>query len=114
MLPELIDACTQIYPGVMAIVDRMLPTYAEHSARRAQEMEEAVRTIRAAGVMPGVTTAVLRMHEGLAEMNFNEVGLTEWTVESLIARLAHLAGSRTAAPAPSPFKGEGWGEGESC
>jgi 3-hydroxyisobutyrate dehydrogenase-like beta-hydroxyacid dehydrogenase len=89
MLPELIDACSRIYPGVMGIVDRMLPTYADHGRRRVEEMSEVVRTVRSAAVEPCLMSAVLQLHERLAEVNFSGNGTSERTAQSLIASMAY-------------------------
>ena len=35
MLPEMMEACTMLYPGITVVIDRMLPTYARHARRRA-------------------------------------------------------------------------------
>ena len=89
MLPEFLDACSRIYPGVMAIVERMLPTYAEHGSRRVEEMSEVVRTVRSASVEPCLMSAVLQLHERMAEVNFSGTGESEWTARSVIALMAH-------------------------
>ena len=51
-------ACGRIYPGVTAVAERMLPTYAAHAARRATETAEVEQTVRDAGLEPCVTAAV--------------------------------------------------------
>ena len=85
MLGEMIEACTLIYPGVAALADRMLPTYAQHASRRATEMSELESTVRAAGVEPCVTGAVRNLHESLAAEKFDaDVS----TVNALVERLA--------------------------
>lgn len=66
MLPEMLEACGRIYPGVTAVAERMLPTYALHAGRRATEMAEVEQTVRAAGLEPCVTGAIRRLHELLA------------------------------------------------
>src|SRR5205814_4109392 len=58
MLSEMLEASGQIYPGMMAVVDRMLPTYAQHAWRRATEMRELEQTARSAGLQPRVIAAV--------------------------------------------------------
>jgi 3-hydroxyisobutyrate dehydrogenase-like beta-hydroxyacid dehydrogenase len=66
----LADALTteaaRIYPGISALIHRMLPTYAQHAARRATETAEVERTAQAAGLDPIVLTAVRQAHERLA------------------------------------------------
>jgi 3-hydroxyisobutyrate dehydrogenase-like beta-hydroxyacid dehydrogenase len=60
------DEFARIYPGIAALVERMLPTYARHAERRAEEMAEVERTARSAGLEPILLTAVRRLHEDLA------------------------------------------------
>ena len=74
MLAEMTDAYGQIYPGVMAVVERMLPTYAQHAGRRAAEMAELEQTALAAGLEPLTLAAVARLHELLAGVDFDQSG----------------------------------------
>jgi 3-hydroxyisobutyrate dehydrogenase-like beta-hydroxyacid dehydrogenase len=90
LLGEMLQASSAIYPGMMLVVDRMLPTYAEHAARRATEMSELEETARAAGIEPCVIEAVRRLHEEIAAVSFDAAGekSSGFTVASLIERLA--------------------------
>lgn len=85
MLVEFDTAATQIYPGIMTLVDRMLPTYAQHAARRATETREVEETAHSAGVEPRVLAAVRELHERLADASFADAA---YTVESLVEHLA--------------------------
>jgi 3-hydroxyisobutyrate dehydrogenase-like beta-hydroxyacid dehydrogenase len=86
MLGEMIDESSRIYPGLMLVVDRMLPTYALHAGRRATEMNELEETARSAGLEPCVIEAVRRLHEELAAAPAADV--RGCTVASLIKHLA--------------------------
>jgi 3-hydroxyisobutyrate dehydrogenase-like beta-hydroxyacid dehydrogenase len=66
MLGEMLSECARIYPGISALVDRMLPTYAQHAGRRAEEMNELLATAEASGLEPCLLEAVSRMHEMIA------------------------------------------------
>jgi 3-hydroxyisobutyrate dehydrogenase-like beta-hydroxyacid dehydrogenase len=66
MLSELLAECGRIYPGIAALIDRMLPTYARHAGRRAEEMNELLATAAEAGLEPCLLDAVSRMHELMA------------------------------------------------
>ena len=68
MLPEMLEAIRSIYPGIHALADRMLPTYALHAERRVTEMSELAATARAAGVEPCAIDAILKIHESLASI----------------------------------------------
>jgi 3-hydroxyisobutyrate dehydrogenase-like beta-hydroxyacid dehydrogenase len=88
MSPEFLEEFSRIYPGVAAVVDRMLPTYVKHAGRRAAEMNALEDTARAAGVEPCVLAAVRRLHEGLAESIDPNDGPNTPTVKALIDQLA--------------------------
>jgi 3-hydroxyisobutyrate dehydrogenase-like beta-hydroxyacid dehydrogenase len=93
MLPEMLQACGRIYPGVTAVTERMLPTYALHAGRRATEMAEVEQTVRAAGLAPCVTRAVRELHQAMAAVSFglaSEAGAAGlgWTPAAVIEHLA--------------------------
>ena len=100
MLAEMTEAYAQIYPGVMAVVERMLPTYPQHAGRRAAEMAELEQTALAAGLEPCVLAAVARVHEMLAGADFGQPGHSAggWGLASIIERLA-AEGLLAAEPA---------------
>jgi len=99
MLPEMVEAYGQIYPGVTAVVDRMLPTYARHAGRRAAEMAELEQTASAAGLEPCTLAAVARVHEMLAAADLGQAdGPGGRTLQSIIERLA-AEGLLAAEPA---------------
>lgn len=87
LLSEMIDAYRRIYPGVMTVVDRMLPTYAQHAGRRATETREVEETARAAGVEPLMLAAVRDLHEQIASVTFDRLAADPWTVPAFIERL---------------------------
>lgn len=66
ILDDLLEATTRTYPGVMTVVNRMLPTYPRHAGRRETEMNELGATAARAGVTPAVIEGVVRLHAGLA------------------------------------------------
>jgi 3-hydroxyisobutyrate dehydrogenase-like beta-hydroxyacid dehydrogenase len=66
MLSDMLAECSRIYPGIQALIDRMLPTYAQHAGRRAEEMNELLATVESSGVEPCLLDAVSRMHELMA------------------------------------------------
>jgi 3-hydroxyisobutyrate dehydrogenase-like beta-hydroxyacid dehydrogenase len=97
MLAEMIDSYSKIYPGVMGIVERMMPTYPLHAERRATEMREVEQTAHAAGLEPCMLAAARHVHELLAGADFgagNELAQSDCaqnlarTVPAVIERLA--------------------------
>jgi 3-hydroxyisobutyrate dehydrogenase-like beta-hydroxyacid dehydrogenase len=87
MLGEFAAASAEIYPGIWGLVQRMLPTYAQHAGRRATEMQELEETARAAGLEPCVIAAVRQLHETLAGASF-AAGIAGSDVFSFIEQLA--------------------------
>lgn len=71
LLDELLQASSEIYPGISALAHRMLPTYARHASRRAMEMNELEQTLRSAGQQPCVVAAVRRLHEPLSRASLD-------------------------------------------
>jgi len=88
MLPEMVDAVSEIYPGVWALVERMLPTYPKHAARRADEMRELEHTAQAVGLDTMVIRAIARLHETLANASLECLPPDGWTVAELVRQLA--------------------------
>jgi 3-hydroxyisobutyrate dehydrogenase-like beta-hydroxyacid dehydrogenase len=97
MAPEMVEAMSELYPGIWALVERMLPTYSKHAARRADEMRELERTATAAGLQPCVIRAVARLHEMLADASLEELPPQGSTVAALVRQLA-ASGVLTADP----------------
>jgi 3-hydroxyisobutyrate dehydrogenase-like beta-hydroxyacid dehydrogenase len=87
MLDEMLSEAARIYPGMTTVIDRMLPTYAQHAARRASEMNELQQTAQFSGIEPRVIAAMTRLHEEIARISFDTPDGSSWTVASLIGRL---------------------------
>ena len=56
--PGALAAYRASYPGIMELVDRTLPTYPRHAARRGQEMAEVEKTLAGLGLCPTVVPGV--------------------------------------------------------
>lgn len=98
MASELAEATSQIYPGIAALVERMLPTYAAHAARRVTEMQELEQTARWAGLEPTTIAAVRSVHESIANASLDAAA--GQNASALIEKLAEehlLAADLTAA-----------------
>lgn len=98
MLPDMAEAMAEIYPGIWAVVERMLPTYSKHSARRADEMRELERTAQAAGLEPCVIGAVARLHEMIADASLEALPPQGSTVAALVRQLAAIGVLTAAGP----------------
>jgi 3-hydroxyisobutyrate dehydrogenase-like beta-hydroxyacid dehydrogenase len=62
---NLLAAYQASYPGVMELVDRSLPTFPRHAARRGTEMQEVEATLADLGLCPTVVPGVRQL---IAEM----------------------------------------------
>lgn len=67
VLDRLLTAYRGSYPGIMEVVDRTLPSYPQHAARRGQEMAEVENTLAELGLAPTVTTGVRESIEAIAQ-----------------------------------------------
>ena len=91
LLEEAEAALRHHYPSMMADLDRMVPTYARHSARRIEELEALVALVGSQGVEPDMARATLgvvaRIADDLRQDPLPGDG-EPWTSQSLIRRLA--------------------------
>jgi 3-hydroxyisobutyrate dehydrogenase-like beta-hydroxyacid dehydrogenase len=82
---ELVDCLRDFYPGSVATVDRLLPTYPRHARRREQEMAEVVEwlgEVGQSGVMAAATRAVIGE---VAALGLREDA--DWDADALVAEL---------------------------
>jgi hypothetical protein len=69
LLDEFFADCRQYCPGLMEVMERLLPTYPCHARRRAQELEELERMLHVLGLRPGLVSEARRLTTALAELN---------------------------------------------
>jgi 3-hydroxyisobutyrate dehydrogenase-like beta-hydroxyacid dehydrogenase len=72
LLDELLTRYRDYYPGVMDVVDRMVPTYPQHARRRGEEMKEVEQTIRSLGLRPCVVGGVQRLTSAIGRLTWEE------------------------------------------
>jgi 3-hydroxyisobutyrate dehydrogenase-like beta-hydroxyacid dehydrogenase len=99
MLPEMLEACSTIYPGIAVLIDRMLPTYARHAGRRSAEMRELEQTLLNSGIQPGVFAGIRQLHEQLTAAGFDPADGS--SVASFVHRVVN-DGLLAANPVPAP------------
>jgi 3-hydroxyisobutyrate dehydrogenase-like beta-hydroxyacid dehydrogenase len=99
LVDEAIQACDEIYPSVMEIVRRMLPTYPQHATRRCEELNEVAETMRNRGLTPHIMRGVREVTSTLA--NTDWAGHDKWTMTEMIEKLHRDATTRQIEP-PSP------------
>lgn len=70
LLDEAMEICNEFYPGVMEVVERMLPTYLQHAARRSEELMELEETMLVNGMTPRLIRAVRELTLSLTQRNW--------------------------------------------
>jgi hypothetical protein len=78
----------------MEIISRLLPTYPQHAARRAEELKELEETMLLNGVTPRVVGAVREVTSCLAEVDWPKNALDHrWAITEIMEEIYrnHLA-----------------------
>ncbi len=87
LLSEAIEACDEIYPSIMEVVRRMLPTYPQHAARRCEELQEVEETMLISGLTPRIVRAVREVTSGLASTGWPNHEAEQWTIADIILEI---------------------------
>ncbi len=82
---QAIEACDEIYPSIMEVIRRMLPTYPQHATRRCEELKEVEATMLNSGLTPHIMRGVREVTSTLA--NTDWTGRDQWTVAEIIEKL---------------------------
>jgi len=87
LLNEAIEACDEIYPSIMEVIRRMLPTYPQHAARRCEELQEVEETMLISGLTPRIVRAVREVTSALASACLADHDPRQSTVAELIREI---------------------------
>jgi 3-hydroxyisobutyrate dehydrogenase-like beta-hydroxyacid dehydrogenase len=87
LLNEAIEACDEIYPSIMEVIRRMLPTYPQHAARRCEELQEVEETMLISGLKPRIVHAVREVTSALATADWPSHGPQQWTIAEMIMEI---------------------------
>ena len=89
VLDELLTEAGHYYPGVMSAIERLLPTYPRHAARRGDELREVGQTIRATGLEPNMISAAEQIITALGDMDLEAVcdESRHWTVADVLEQV---------------------------
>jgi 3-hydroxyisobutyrate dehydrogenase-like beta-hydroxyacid dehydrogenase len=89
LLDEAIEACDEIYPNIMEVVKRMLPTYPLHARRRCEELLAVEETMLMSGLKPRIVPAVRAVTCDLAKADWssNDHDLRQWTISEIIEQM---------------------------
>jgi len=96
LLDDLLACYRDAYPGIMDLVERMLPTYPRHAARRSEELKEVEQTMIALGLQPCMVHGARRITTELSRADLkpncgaasDEVGAASRAAPDSPARLA--------------------------
>jgi 3-hydroxyisobutyrate dehydrogenase-like beta-hydroxyacid dehydrogenase len=109
LLNEAIEACDEIYPSVMEVIKRMLPTYPQHAARRSEELQEVEETMWISGLTPRIIRAVREVTSALAGADFPHHDPQQWTIAELIEEIHRQGALRPFKPHHFPKQLDGNG-----
>jgi 3-hydroxyisobutyrate dehydrogenase-like beta-hydroxyacid dehydrogenase len=88
LLPELLACFHDTYPGIMEVVERILPTYPQHSRRRADEMHELEQMMEHRGLGPCLVQATQRLLTELASLglaeDYPDKTSRDWSVTEIV------------------------------
>jgi hypothetical protein len=88
LLNEAIEACDEIYPSIMEVIRRMLPTYPQHAGRRCEELREVEETMLMSGLTPRILRAVREVTSALANADWPDKRDTQqWTIAEIIRQI---------------------------
>ena len=114
LLDEAIEACDEIYPSIMEVIRRMLPTYPQHAARRCEELQEVEETMLISGLTPRIVRAVREVTSALASADWPNHDPHPRTLAEIIKEIQQgtlLAHSNSRQTLEQPRK-NGFGPGE--
>jgi 3-hydroxyisobutyrate dehydrogenase-like beta-hydroxyacid dehydrogenase len=85
LLPAAIEGCDEIYPSIMEIMRRMLPTYPIHAGRRCEEIQEVEKTMLSNGLPPRMTHAAWEVTSDVASVPWAEGHQSPlWSMEDVL------------------------------
>jgi 3-hydroxyisobutyrate dehydrogenase-like beta-hydroxyacid dehydrogenase len=102
VLERLLAAYRTSYPGIMEVVDRSLPTYPLHAARRGQEMTEVEKTLCQLGLCPEIVPGVRQLTAAVGRCWPAGDPDRHWTVSEVIEFLHARRLLRLGPEAASP------------
>jgi 3-hydroxyisobutyrate dehydrogenase-like beta-hydroxyacid dehydrogenase len=87
VLDQLLTAYRASYPGIMELVERSMPTFPRHAARRGQEMAEVEKTLSHLGVCPTVVPGIRQLITAMGECPWPSGPNRDWSVPEVIDTL---------------------------
>lgn len=75
MLESFLESCHQFYPSLMTVIERLLPTYPRHAARRVGEIRDIEQMGRAVDLRLGMTHEAGELIQLIASLHWDQVEL---------------------------------------
>jgi 3-hydroxyisobutyrate dehydrogenase-like beta-hydroxyacid dehydrogenase len=101
LLDEAREACDEIYPNIMEVIKRMIPTYPQHAGRRSEELKEVEETMLMSGLTPRILAAVREVTAALASIDWPNHDHQQWTLSEVIQ---HIHEEGISQPSRSHFR----------
>ena len=95
---DFLEECAAFYPGLMAVVDRLAPTYPQHAARRAEEMGELEQAAASLGLAPHMAAAARRVIGAVAASGWAGPPSAGWTTAGVLEELHRRGAFRAGLP----------------
>jgi 3-hydroxyisobutyrate dehydrogenase-like beta-hydroxyacid dehydrogenase len=86
-LAPTLELMRRLYPGTMSFLERSLPTYPAHVARRVHELVEVVDWLREIGQSSAMTHSTVAVLERLSLARLES--RADWPFEDLLRRISH-------------------------
>lgn len=99
MLDEFLDETKRFYPGIMTAIDRMLPTYPQHAARRVNELQSIEDLARSVNAPHQIVKSARGLLQAVAGAWHDE---SQTTTEMDIPRIIAIAAAATAHLGTAP------------
>jgi uncharacterized protein DUF1932 len=86
---QALGACDEIYPSIMEIMNRMLPTYPRHAVRRCEELQEVEESMLRSGLKPRIVQAVREVTSAVANVGWpnNNRDFRQWTIPEIVEQI---------------------------
>jgi 3-hydroxyisobutyrate dehydrogenase-like beta-hydroxyacid dehydrogenase len=89
LLDDFLACCRDIYPGILDMVDRILPSYPRHAARRGDEMRQLCQMLRGMGRRPCLPRGAQELLDEMGRLRLDDEDRRPWTVAELVKELAN-------------------------
>ena len=110
LLDELLAGCREYYPGVMTVLDRLVPTYPQHAARRGEEMNELEQTMLSMSLLPSMIHGACRTITEVGKLQLADRKIdsdtAEWSVAEIVEAIHQLGGFRATVEDTDDLDGE--------